>query len=69
MGKKPSYYTLTPIFDPEPGETRIANASVGVCCTCGDIATGMGGSHGDVCLRCAEVLMSGVARGAIIWED
>lgn len=69
MSKPVAYYTLTPIYEPEPGEFIIANASVGTCCTCGGIATGMGGSSGDVCLRCAEVLMRGQARGAIVWDD
>lgn len=69
MTKSPAYYTLTPVFEPEPGEFRMVNASVGTCCTCGGIATGMGGSRGDVCLRCAEVLLGGNARGAIAWDD
>lgn len=67
--RTPEYYTLTPVFAPAPGDFSFVNASVGVCCTCGGIATGMGGSRGDVCLRCADVLLSGKARGAIVWED
>lgn len=66
--KKVAYYSLEPVYEAAPGEFRVCNASVGFCCTCGGIATGMGGSSGDVCLRCAEVLMRGEARGAIVWE-
>jgi hypothetical protein len=29
----------------------------------------MGGSNRDVCLRCADVVMKGQARGAIVWEN
>lgn len=66
--KKVAYYTLEPVYEAAPDEFRICNASVGICCTCGGIATGMGGSRADVCLRCADVLMRGKARGAIVWE-
>lgn len=67
--KEIEYYTLTPVYKHDPNEFRIATAAVGLCCTCGAIATGMGGSPGDVCLRCAEVLLHGGARGAIVWDD
>lgn len=69
MSRKPEYYVLTPIYPPQPGEFRIANASVGTCQLCGEVATGMGGSNNDVCLRCAEVVIAGQARGAIKWDD
>jgi hypothetical protein len=63
---KPDYYTLTPVFQTQG---MLVNASIGICCTCGGVATGMGGSNGDVCLRCAEVLMSGQARHTIVWNE
>ncbi len=66
---KPEYYVLKPIYPPEPGEFRFVNASVGICQLCGATATGMGGSHEDICLRCAEVVIAGQARGAIKWEE
>lgn len=69
MSRKPEYYVLTPVYPPKPGEFAISNASIGTCQLCGGIATGMGGSDRAVCLRCAEVVMKGQARGAIIWED
>jgi hypothetical protein len=67
--RKIEYYRLEPVYAPAPGEFRIANASVGVCQLCGGVATGMGGSDSDVCLRCGGVLVSGRARGAIKWEE
>ncbi len=69
MARKIEYYTLEPVYEPDPDHPTFVNASVGFCCLCGDMATGMGGSRGDVCLRCAEVALSGRARGAIVWED
>lgn len=66
---KPEYYVLTPIYPPEPNEFRIANASVGMCGLCGGVATGMGGSQHDVCLRCAEVVIAQQAIGCIKWEE
>lgn len=65
----PDYYVLTPVYPPEAGEFHIANASVGTCQLCGGIATGMGGSDKDICIKCAEVVMSGKARGAIVWGE
>jgi hypothetical protein len=67
--RKPEYYVLTPVYPPKSGEFAIANASIGTCQLCGGIATGMGGSNGDVCLRCAEVVMKGKARGEIVWDE
>ena len=66
MKKKPEYYVLMPVYPAEPG--GFLNASVGTCGLCGGIATGMGGSDHDICLRCAEVVISRQARGAIVWE-
>lgn len=66
MAPKPEYYVLTPVYK---NPNAFVNASVGFCRTCGGMATGMGGSDHDICLRCAEVLISGEARGAIVWED
>ncbi|TWG90369.1 hypothetical protein L598_000700001260 [Mesorhizobium sp. J18] len=69
MQKKPDFYSLVPVYPPDPGEFVIANASVGVCGLCGGIATGMGGSDNQICVRCAEVVIKGQARGAIVWDD
>lgn len=57
------------IYPPKPGEFGFVNASVGICGLCGGIATGMGGSDHDICLRCAEVVISRQARGAIKWDE
>lgn len=67
--EKPEYYELVPVYPPKPGEFVIANASVGTCGLCGGIATGMGGSDNQICVRCAEVVLNRKARGAIVWED
>jgi len=69
MNRRIEYYVLTPVFKPSDGGFSIVNASVGVCGLCGAIATGMGGSPNDICLKCAEVVISGRAKGAIIWSD
>ena len=67
MSKKPEYYVLSPIY-PHEGHLQIVNASVGICQLCGGIATGMDGSNHDICIKCAEIVISGQARGAIIHE-
>lgn len=69
MEREPTYYVLTPIYPPKEGEFHIANASVGNCRLCGEVATGMGGSGADVCRRCGDVVISGRAVGAIKWES
>ncbi len=69
MSDKPEYYVLTPVYRPKVGEFSFVNASVGICGLCGGIATSMGGSNHDICIRCAEVVIRGQARGTIIWED
>lgn len=65
------FFELQPveIADPEPGEFRIATAAIRDCGLCGEIIDGMGGpGNGSVCVRCAEVVIRGEARGAIKWE-
>lgn len=69
MSKQPEYDVLQPVHPPEPGEFLFLNASVGFCGLCGNIACGMGGSNDIVCVRCAEVVMSGQAKGAIKWDE
>lgn len=57
------------IEPPKPGEFRIVTAAVWACALCGGTIDGMGGpGNGEICERCAEVLKSGNARGAIVWE-
>lgn len=67
--RKPEYYEIVPVYPAPEGEFRIANASVGTCGLCGGMATGMGGSDRQLCVRCAEVVIKGQARGAIKWDD
>lgn len=69
MDQKPDYYVLEPVYPPKPGEFGLVNASVGHCQLCGGVATGMGGSPNDICVRCAEVVISGQVRGAIVWDE
>jgi len=66
---KPEYYVLEPVYPPKPGEFVFVNASVGYCGLCGRMTTGMGGGPDQICVPCAEVVMSQRARGAIKWED
>lgn len=63
--RKPDYYVLQPVYPPEPGAFSIVNASVGICGLCGEVATGMGGSNNQICVRCAGIVRSGRARGLI----
>ena len=65
------YYelSLVEIPDPKPGEFRMATAAIRDCGLCGGIIDGMGGpGNGSICLRCAEVVKRGEARGAIKWD-
>ena len=50
-----SHYILYPIYNED---NFISNASVGVCISCERIATGMGGSDKDICIKCAESFLS-----------
>jgi hypothetical protein len=66
------YYELQKItIEPtKPGEFRLVTAAVVTCGLCGGMIDGMGGPGcGAVCVRCAEVVMRGQARGAIKWSD
>jgi len=66
------YYELKKVvIDPvKPGEFRLASAACVTCSTCGGYIDGMGGpGNAPVCVRCAEVLRNGKARGAIVWSD
>lgn len=69
--KKIEYYQIVPVFEAneDVGKLQIVNASVGICGLCGGAATGMGGSDDQLCVRCAEVVICGQARGAIVWES
>lgn len=69
MAKKISHYQIVPVYDLEEGDFMLVNASVGTCGLCGGNATGMGGSDDQLCTRCAEVVLAGKARGAIVWEE
>lgn len=58
------------IDPPKPGEFRIVTAAVLYCDLCSDAIDGMGGpGDGVVCVRCADVVRTGRARGAIKWEE
>jgi len=67
--REPEFYVLTPVYPPKPGEFMIANASVGHCGLCGHVTTGMGGSNNQICVPCAEVVMTKRAVGAIKWDE
>lgn len=66
------YFELTKVTVPDakPNEFRLVTAAIIDCGLCGEMIDGMGGpGHGAICLRCAEVVMRGDARGAIKWSD
>lgn len=67
-GKKPEYYVLEPVYPADPDEFTFANASVGYCGLCGTMTTGMGGGRNQICVPCAEVVLSKRAVGAIKWD-
>lgn len=69
MTKTAEYYRLVPVYPPKRDEFAIANASVGICGLCGGMATGMGGSNDQICTPCAKVVLSGRARGSIVWGE
>ena len=59
--------TIQPI---KPGEFRMATAAVMSCGFCGGCISGNGGpGRGNICVRCAEVVQKGNARGAIKWDE
>jgi len=56
------------LTDPKPGEFSMTTAAMWSCATCGEAIAGMGGpGNGEVCVRCAELIRSGRARGCIVW--
>lgn len=65
------YYELkkVTIEPPKEGEFRIVNASLLTCSLCGTMIDGMGGHSGAVCIKCAEVVLSGRMVGSIVWEE
>jgi hypothetical protein len=52
----------------KPGEFRLGNAACLICSLCGDYLAGSGGPGPVICTRCADVVKSGAARGAIKWD-
>ena len=58
------YYLLQKqtIYMPEDGEFGLVNASIGSCCLCGSMITGMGGTSGMICLECGGMLERGQLR-------
>lgn len=70
VAPEPDYYELRKVTPSQPGELVIRTAAVLCCDLCGGVIDSMGGpGHGAVCVRCADVVMSGRARGAIKWDD
>jgi hypothetical protein len=65
MERKPRYYVLTPVYPPASVSGMLVNASVGICQLCGEIATGMGGSNMDICLKCGNLLKNGRLQGTV----
>jgi hypothetical protein len=65
------FYELTRVvvYQPEPGQLRIANASVGRCGLCGCVITGMGGSPNMVCLPCGDRLQTGELTGCVVYQE
>lgn len=65
------FYTLErhEVLPPKPGEFRLSTAAVRECETCGNIISGMGGGEPSICEPCAQVIMTGRARGTIQWGD
>lgn len=52
------------------GEPLFVTAAVLSCSLCGEMIDGMGGpGDGAVCVRCADIVRSGKARGAIRWDN
>lgn len=72
MTDKPlEYYELRKVTIPpaRPDEVRWGNAACLICSLCGDYLAGSGGPGPVICVRCADVVKRGEARGAIKWDD
>lgn len=63
------FYELKRVTLPERGPDTFATAALITCGLCGDAIDGCGGpGHGQVCIRCGDVVRRGEARGAIKWD-
>lgn len=69
LPKRTAYYELKPVEERASQPGAFLTAAVRSCGLCGETIEGMGGpGPGSVCVRCAEVVMRGEARGAIKWD-
>lgn len=64
------YYALK-FIEPQPnvqGKLRLMTAAVMTCGLCGRTISGMGGGGIYLCKPCGDVVASGQAQHAIVWE-
>jgi hypothetical protein len=63
------YYRLTRVSLPPRDSNSFASAALITCGLCGGMIDSCGGpGDGAICLRCAEVVLSGQARTTIVWD-
>jgi hypothetical protein len=64
------YYELTKVIIPDSDGVRLCTAALITCGLCAKMISSSGGpGSGSVCIECADLVISGQARGAVVWEE